>query len=250
MNELSRQYGTYDKQKALLAMIKDVDSLFRSNGITYSLCGGSLLGAVRENGFIPWDDDIDIMVDRNNYQKIVELFNGLEEESPYRLKRYLWVDRIQHKNDKRHPLYADTIDVFVMDNCPDNVIIRNMKLFLVMIMQGMMKQERDYSKNSIAMNICLDATYIMGLPFSDQRKFKWYQKIAQLGNGKRTEYITGYTDLFKCLRLKYTNKIFDKIESHRFENISLMITAEYDSYLRTQYGDYMTPPKIDRKSVV
>ena len=94
MNQLSRQYGTYEKQEALLSMIKDIDLLFTQNDISYSLCGGTLLGAVRENGFIPWDDDIDIMVNRRDYNKIVALFNSLGDSTNYCLRRYLWIDRI------------------------------------------------------------------------------------------------------------------------------------------------------------
>lgn len=77
MKQLSHQYGTYEKQAELLSMIKDIDQLFAENDIQYSLCGGTLLGAVRENGFIPWDDDIDIMVERANYNKITSLFETI-----------------------------------------------------------------------------------------------------------------------------------------------------------------------------
>ena len=76
MIELSKKYGTYDRQIELLEMIKDIDRLFDMHDIKYSLCSGSLLGAIRENGFIPWDDDIDIMVDRDNFNKLISLFKN------------------------------------------------------------------------------------------------------------------------------------------------------------------------------
>ena len=250
MNQISRQYGTYEKQKTLLSMIKDVDLLFSENDIAYSLCGGTLLGAVRENGFIPWDDDIDIMVDRNNYNRIISLFNKLEESTNYTLRRNLWIDRIQRKDDSREGLHADTIDVFVMDNCPNNWIIRNLQVVLIKMLQGMMKEEHDLDSHSSFYKACLLITRAMGKPFSNERKFAWYQRIAQIGNHGKTEYMTGYTDLFKLLSLRYSGKIFDSIVKHKFEDIELPITAEYDSYLSTQYGDYMTPPKMeDRKPI-
>ena len=55
-------------------MFKEIDQLFCDYDIEYSLCGGSLLVAVRDNGFILWDDDIDIMMDRSNYNKVIHLF--------------------------------------------------------------------------------------------------------------------------------------------------------------------------------
>ena len=250
MNQLANKYGTYEKQKKLLAMMKDIDLILRTKGVKYSLCGGSLLGAVREKGFIPWDDDIDIMVDRKNYRRLIEALAGIKEYTPYQVNRYLWIDRIQYKDDKRHPLYADTIDIFVMDNCPDNDLLRKIKLFLIMTLQGMMKKDRDYKNASLAMKLCLIITYVMGKAFSDKRKFKWYQKIAQYGNNRKTRFMTGYTDLFKCLSLRYPGSLFDKINDCSFEDAKFMITAEYDSYLSTQYGDYMTPPdEKDRLSI-
>ena len=242
MNQLSHQYGTYEKQEELLAMIKDIDQLFYDNDIEYSLSGGSLLGAIREKGFIPWDDDIDIMVDRKNYNKILALFwqgNG----SQYRLNRYLWVERIQRTDDKRDGLFASTIDVFVMDHCPDNAVIQKIKLFLIMMLQGMMKEEHVFAGQSGIAKACLGITWMMGKPFPDDLKYRWYQKAAQIGNEKESKYITGYTDLFKCLKYKYTNQLFQRIIRQPFEDSTLPITAEYDSYLKTQYGDYMTPPE-------
>lgn len=250
MNQLSHQYGTYEKQETLLSMMKDIDLLLSRNEITYSLCGGTLLGAVREDGFIPWDDDIDIMVNRKNYNRIISLFSHLGDSTNYCLRRYLWIDRIQRKDDLRGGLYADTIDVFVMDNCPNNEIIRKLKIFLIKMLQGMMKEECDLSDYTLFYKSCLLITRVMGKPFSEERKFKWYHRIAQIGNRKKTDYMTGYTDLFKLLSLRYSGKLFDSIVKHKFEDIELPITAEYDSYLSTQYGDYMTPPKQEDRNPI
>jgi len=247
MNQLSRQYGTYEKQEILLSMIKDIDLLFTQNNIAYSLCGGTLLGAVRENGFIPWDDDIDIMVNRQDYNKIVALFSSSGDSTNYCLRRYLWIDRIQRRDDSREGLFADTIDVFVMDNCPNNVILRKVKVLLIKVLQGMMKVDHNSDGQSMFYKVCLWITRLLGKPFSEDRKFKWYQLIAQIGNRNKADYLTGYTDSFNLLSLRYSGKLFDSVIKHRFEDIELPITSEYDSYLTTQYGDYMTPPsKEDR----
>lgn len=247
MNQLSRQYGTYEKQEKLLSMIKDIDLLLSQNEITYSLCGGTLLGAVRENGFIPWDDDIDIMVNRNNYNKIIALFDSLGDRTNYTLRRHLWIDRIQQKDDHREGLYADTIDVFVMDNCPDNHILRHLKVFLIKLLQGMMKEEQIYENQSFLYKACLWITHLIGKPFSNETKYKWYHTVSQIGDKRDAQHLTGYTDLFKLLNLQYTGHLFDNLVQHRFEDITLPITAEYDSYLRTQYGDYMTPPREENR---
>ena len=61
---------------------------------------------------------------------------------------------------------------------------------------------------------------------------------------------TGYTDLFKLFSLRYSGKLFDAIARHKFEDIELPITSEYDSYLSIQYGDYMTPPKQEDRNPI
>ena len=221
-------------------MAKDVDRLLRAGGVEYSLCGGSLLGAIRESGFIPWDDDVDIMVDRVNYDRLRAIF--AEPRSGYCLRRHLWVDRIQRCDDRRGGLLAATIDIFVMDNCPDNAVLRRLKLLLIMTLQGMMKETGSFKDFSLPYRACLCITHLLGRPFSDETKFGWYQRVSRIGNGKRTRYLTGYNDLFKLLKLRYTNRLFDGIVYHAFEDTSLPITEEFDSYLTTQYGDYMKPP--------
>lgn len=68
-----------------IEILKYVHEFCTANDIEYFLCYGSLIGAVRHKGFIPWDDDIDIAMTRENYDKIISLFNKKSEDSAYRL---------------------------------------------------------------------------------------------------------------------------------------------------------------------
>ena len=245
MSELSKQYGTEERQNELLSMIKKIDMLFMDNGIKYSLCGGSLLGAIRENGFIPWDDDIDIMMDRENYNKTIGLFSSKNSEILFGLRREHWIDRI-HKRDSTDPNDA-SIDIFVMDHCPDNAFLRRFKVLVIRTLQGMMKPRPTNDDHSIFYKICLWITYILGKPFSMDRKYAWYKAISEIGNKKPARFITGYNDYFNLVVLRYSGKLMDHFIKHQFEDTELSITAEYDNYLSTQYGDYMTPPPIEER---
>lgn len=254
---ITDEYGLEHRQKELLRMIKEVNSFLEESHIQYSVCGGTLLGAIRHNGFIPWDDDIDIMIDRPNYEKLVKLFkrnkgvirveglneDGKKEVTEYTLFRKLWIYRIRKKEASEEEENILEIDVFVMDRCPDNVALRSLKVFVIRILQGMMHEKFSWKKGQFFMNLCLAFTYLFGKLFTGQFKFKMYQRVSQWGNNKKTRFVTGYNDYFNLLTLRYAGNLMDKMVNHEFETIMLPITAEYDNYLSTQYGDYMTPPK-------
>ena len=246
MLDINNQYGTKDRQLELLDMMKDLDAILREGGVKYSLCGGTLLGAVRDKGFIPWDDDIDIMVDRFNFNKLVRLFKS--SDTPYRLVDFLWVRRIQKKGDTRKDLFAATIDVFVVDHCPDSRFKQGLKVLLIRILQGMMKVDRNESQVSWIYKAALLVTGLFGKLFSEEKKLRWYDQVSKIGNRYRTDYVGIYNDLFKYVPLKYNRKMMDNVIDTPYEDTSLPITAEYDHYLTTVYGDYMTPPEEkDRK---
>ena len=254
---ISNDYGLADRQKELLLVLKDVDEIMMENSIEYSLCGGTLIGAIRHNGFIPWDDDLDIMYDRENFIKLLKLFNknngvlvARDSSTEYVLRRILWVYRIQKKGDDREGLHAANVDLMVMDNCPDNSLVRKVKVLLIKLLQGMMHKKLELSDKSSVMKFCLISTYVFGRLFSDDFKYLLYDRISQISNDKNTEYVTGYNDLFKTLNCRYKGCLMKKIIRHPFENLMLPITAEYDDYLTVQYGDYMTPPSNEERAPI
>ncbi len=242
------RYGILERQKTLLDMMKKVALFLKEHNIRYSLCAGTLIGAVRHNGFIPWDDDIDIMVDREQYEKLIEAFQN--NESEFALRRILWVYRIQNKDVKTRSLKEPTIDVFVMDACPKNKVARKLKVFLIRTLQGMMKEDTDYSQYSPIWRLCLRITHLLGLLLPYNTKFNLYDRIAKMGPKKNTEYITAYTDTFRAQRLRHKASIMESIEEHPFEDTTLPIISDYDSYLTTLYGDYMTPPPEDKRQAI
>ena len=239
---LDDKYGVRARQNELLVLLKQVDELLTKNGIKYSLSGGSLLGAIRHNGFIPWDDDVDIMVDRSNFEKIRTLCSS-DELDGMDFKRLLWIYRFQEKGHNETSLNVPTVDVFVIDNCPNNSIVRKFKILLIKCLQGMMKSEIEYSKHGILLKLCLWSTHILGKLFTDKFKFKIYDKVSRIGNGKSTKRKGCYNDIFRAVSLNYPSTVMDSVIYHTFEDTEMPIIAQYDDYLKIQYGDYMTPPK-------
>ena len=236
---LNDKYHTKKIHQELLVLMNQVDVFLKSNGIRYSLCGGSLLGAIRHNGFIPWDDDIDIMMDRENFKKFLMCSSS---EKNLKIFRNLWTYRIKNELSEKA-----TIDVFIMDSVPKNKLLSKIKLFAIKFMQGTMKNNVDYSRYSFVYKLCMLVTGACGKFFSDRFKYKCYDKISQFGNDSDSNVVSCYNGLYKHLSLCFDKKMLNSFSEHVFENAFFSITQEWDVYLKTLYGDYMTPPPEENR---
>ena len=239
--DIENKYGTLEIQKELLKLLKEVHHFCVSNGIKYSIAYGSLLGAVRHKGFIPWDDDLDIMVDRDNYRKILSTIDNASSLTIDRSRDSLWVDRLHRTGSDYDGPYSPTCDIFLIDSMPDNKIFAQIKLYAIYMMQGMMKVKLSMKKGNFLMKVCSLVTYLMGLPFPQTLKKKWYTSISQWfyrdGQKKRC-----YNASFQDIHCIFPNNVMDKIHLAPFEDTEVFIIDEYDSFLKSRYGDYMTPP--------
>lgn len=235
-------YGTTEMQDRLLLMLKDFTAFCRKYHIRYSLCGGTLLGAVRHKGFIPWDDDLDIMVSRQEIKhllKKIHLFEG------YTIHRRLWVYRIQRADESGDEGSFPTIDVFVIDRCPDQDWLRKFKVLAIRLLQGMMHSHLELDGHSAFEKLLLISTYLMGRLFPDAFLYRIYERVSRIGNKSRSRYVTAYNDLFKLIPIRYDGRLMNDLVWMDFEDTKMPCTKYYDNYLTTQYGDYMTPPKKD-----
>lgn len=246
--DINNEYGCLEIQKSCVSLLREFNEFAKQNNINYSLAYGTLLGAVRHKGFIPWDDDVDIIVDRDNYNL---LLNTIQFASSIKIDRIqpdcLWIDRIKFKQINKDNEHA-TIDIFLFDNSPDGKLAYKIKLYAIYFLQGMMKNNLSLKKGNILMKCCALITYILGRPFSHKTKYRWYNKLSQMGNNRACKLIECYNSIFEDIHIRFPKSVFDKLEFKQFEDMMLPAMSEYDLYLKIQYGDYMTPPKIeDRK---
>ena len=241
--DIENKYGVRKIQEGLLDLLKKFDAVCQEKGIRYTLDSGTLLGAIRHQGFIPWDDDVDIVVDRKNYESLVETFKGAED---FVFFTDLWMPRIQLK-EWCTAENVPTLDVFIFDPAPDNVVLRKLKVFLIYCCQALMKKPA--TKEISLTNLRLLIGYILGRPFSYETKLNWYFRLSQFPRNTKTKFLSCYNYWpSSCINLLFRSDILDHIERRPFENIELNAVCDHDSYLTTLYGDYMTPPKeTDRK---
>lgn len=97
--------------------------------------------------------------------------------------------------------------------------------------------------HSVFYRICLFVTWLFGRLFTDNFKFRMYESISKIGNRNKTQYVSGYHDLFRSLSKRYPSNQLESIIDVPFEDTKLPVITGWDVYLTTQYGDYMTPPK-------
>jgi lipopolysaccharide cholinephosphotransferase len=244
---MNNVYGTEPYQEQLLQLMKDIDCFCQNNHIKYSLAGGTLLGAVRHNGFIPWDDDADIMLDRVNFEKLILVIETTDND--FKLIRDKWVIRIEYSDNRLfvgrwHP----SVDLFVIDNVPTSKIKNTIKVLGIKTLQGMMKNKVRISDYKGIYRMCIMATNLMGKAFPSDMKYRWYNLISQIGNKEPAVFVASFNDLFHLISIKYDGMLMKAFECHRFEDTEFPITKKYDNYLTVQYGDYMTLPPEDKRN--
>lgn len=247
---LENNMSLNDCHMELLNMLKYFHEICEQNGITYFLYGGTLLGAVRSGGFIPWDDDIDIEMPWSDYKKFVEI---MEHEN-----RYLFMSLI----DKKQGLNS-------------------------MSTLGQLVSKNTFSENfnfplKSDQGLTLDIWPIIGFPdgYEEQKKFEW--ELSELGDKWKNDVVMTYkTDLYDkkkhlsliehisdCMerypieeadyigagycgyfvmnhknRRFFKRSVYEKRIEMIFENFLCWAPVGYKEILSTYYGDYMNVPK-------
>lgn len=221
--------------------------------VKYSLCGGSVVGAHLYKGFLPWDDDIDIMMTRDNYNKFLEVAKNILPKG-YSMVNYnnsdlstewqICFTKIINDNttyvQKNGNVMGVFIDVDVYDKVPGS-ILKEIDLFLcnriLTINDG--KKSGNGIKNWLR-NLCLDTI------LSNRRKFLIFSQIIVEILGKCSKRYT-YRELFGAYHgynmVPYKPSIFENYTTIEFEGRKVMIVRDYIDYLQTRYNraDFKEP---------
>lgn len=245
LTDVNDKYNTKSVHQVLLPMMRDFHDFCMNNDIRYSLAYGSLLGAVRHRGFIPWDDDLDVFMDRNNAQKF---FSKMNEFKGYVATRELWTWRIRKEGNQADG-YDPALDVFVIDNVPDGKLSRKMQSLKLKLLQGMLHERPDFSSGryGFKQRIMLIITYLLGKLFSKKWKWKKYDAISSRYNGKKTQMQACFNATYRSIGVLFTSGLMDDIIVAPFESENFCIIKGYHENLTRTYGDYMTPPKEDER---
>lgn len=248
-------------QEEELFLLKKTTEFLDKNNIEYYIWAGSFLGSVRHGGFIPWDDDIDIALKRDEYNKLVALLNdknyiydnisgiGFElGNSDYPFVKIIYKDVIVEENDKVNLNNYLWLDVFPLDGSPDSKFYYRKLTFYKLLYLLKRKDVRKLKSN----NSPLVVRFFIKLSQIVLRIFKYstiidkYIKICSKYSIVDDGYVAnnlwgvGYKERFSSSLLKCTKK-------YKFENIEVSGLKNSDEWLSIRYGDYMKLPPEDKR---
>lgn len=263
---MNKREMSLDEIKATeLSILKRFDKICRENDIEYSLAFGTMLGAVRHKGFITWDDDIDVLVKRVDYEKLMSL---QYEDEKYEIKSY------RYSKDYFYP-FAKMID---KSTCitEDWRAEKDMGLYIDIFPLDYVNVDAPENEHEQILNKIRaradrwdTIAYLMGHKISHHKAFsiryiaKFLFKLTTIPFRKR---IIRHADLLNakeksgnyCAMLLQLDTInpFIKADAFKntvyldFEDFKAPVYADYDYILTMQYGDYMTPPKPENQKSI
>lgn len=242
---------TLEERKVIqLEMLKEIDTFCRSNDIRYSLAFGTLLGAIRHKGFIPWDDDVDIMMPSPDMLRFKELFQSqtmkycdvdTDRFYEYPFSRVANVKTYEKKGIIARS-YGICIDLYPIVSVPKSTKERD--LFFIKAQQ-LIKHRYFYISWNTRIIKYLPVKSIPGFHKS-MKSYRDYIVNTQNYNNTGMYYaVAGLLDFRD--KMTYDFDLFDKLVEVEFENNKFLSTAQYDKFLNMRYGDYMQLPPISER---
>ena len=256
----------------LFYMLKDINNFCKKHKIRYSLAGGTALGAIRHGGFIPWDDDIDLLMPRKDYNRFLSLFmKEMSEEywihDPEKTKGYgLGMTRVRKKGticrsreDKNNEECGVYLDIFVVENTFNSKIFRSLHGLLSYAVGFAWSCRFFLSNRDIYLGFVDDdkklkkvfyTKIFFGFLFSFLSVDRWtilWNKINSLCKNTKSTYVvvpTGRKHFFGeiyerswACNMKWIDFTFGE------ETIKVQVMQGVEKYLEKLYGDYKTIPK-------
>lgn len=252
-------------QAVILSIYKDVKAVCDKYGLLLFLSGGSALGAVRHQGFIPWDDDMDLTMTRTDYNAFERIFekelsdkyvlmapgykNGSRSRFPKVLKKGTVFREIGiHAPDEECGIF---LDIFILDNVPDNKILKLTKGTICNVLEFIAGQvlwnEGNAEEVLIAYKKADKKQYwirrITGKVFSFKSAKDWNRLIDKvIQYDKETGNCTHATGRKHYFGEILPKEVFLPGTQARFENQDVLLFSDPDTYLKKMYGDYMRIP--------
>lgn len=258
---MSRQIKDIEEIKKIqLDILKYVDHFCSQNNIKYALGYGTLIGAVRHKGFIPWDDDIDIIMRRNDYDRFIKLFSketgrykvwahNLQPDYPIPYAKVTDEKTLKLEGTNYYVERGVDIDVFPLDDLPNDekTIDKVYKKLRILSAIYNFKQIKYSTKRKWYKNLILCLGRIAFFWYSMNKLVADISNNAQSYNGCLGDKCANLVDFSTGIKEIMPKSYTDSFVKMQFEDSAFPVPVEYDAYLRCIYGNYMElPPEEER----
>lgn len=255
-----------------LDILRYIHKICDENNLTYFLAGGTLLGAVRHKGYIPWDDDIDIAMPRKDYYKLLKIIGSNSNNSFYGIKSFEVTEgyyypfaklvdtrtKVDETEVKDIEGLGINIDIFILDGLKNtfNGSYRCFKVIRLLRHMAFMSSKKIGIRTSRGTNIKTKMKIAIGFPYLIVCKFigskninKLLSKFASRNDFDTSKYIASATGGRYGKREILLQEYFSSTCNLEFEGEVFKAPIGYHEYLASLYGDYMKlPPKEKQQS--
>jgi lipopolysaccharide cholinephosphotransferase len=259
MTDEKNRLSTDEQKDVQREILRHFAAFCDAHGLTYYLCYGTLIGAARHRGYIPWDDDIDVMMPRTDYERLMDIYPRENQNEAYRLispydkiSRHSFVKVTDTRTEKRErgfdykngTLGVD-IDVFPLDAAPateagyrrlSKRLMRRYFFYSLAMMEP--------AGHKIHTRFAITLTKLF---FDKNRAQRKIDAIIRRAGCEGGDYLCDVCCEYNIIKAPYRRAWFAGTAPLPFEGMTIAAPAGYDAVLRHRYGDYMQLPPEEQR---
>lgn len=260
--QMTNEISVRDIQNKMMEILVYFHQFCQENNLTYVLAGGTCLGAVRHKGFIPWDDDVDVLMLREDYEKLQGLWEKNADTTRYSCVRSNESINIHHTATEikdnnttfinRHSVDSDInhglmIDVIPLDGIPEAKWRQMLQMMDSMLYCCFNFQRLPEHKGKLTYYATKIALGVFRSPKIRYKLWKGAEKRLSKYGTQNCAEVASLGEGASIMRMRFPRDWFEKVSYEEFEGHSLPVPGNVDEYLKISFGDYMQLPPMEER---